>query len=80
MIISLNLRKSINILCSKSELPSPEEYELLDLTEILARQREILKKDGEIYVLNTSVLNPLDYNSQKMIEMMADLEHGNEER
>ena len=62
MIVMLNLRKVNRILTGSSDVPSVDAYRTINLAKVLELQRELLQKERLLYVLNTSVLNVVDFN------------------
>ncbi len=68
MIVKLNLRKVNRILTGSSEVPSTDAYRTIDLAKVLEAQRELLQRERLLYVLNTSVLNVVDFNPTMFTE------------
>ena len=62
MIVMLNLRKVNRILTGSSDVPSVDAYRTINLAKVLELQRELQQKERLLYVLNTSVLNVVDFN------------------
>lgn len=64
-IIQMNLKKNNLILYHDPSLPRTENYLTWKGEETLSEQMKKIDSDGTIYVLNTSIFIPVDYNPSR---------------
>ena len=65
-VIMMNLEKANRIL-GGTGVPSAAEYLGWGGSDIFAVQRRMLESEGKLYVLNTSLFNPVDFMPHRML-------------
>lgn len=76
-IIFMNVRKANKMLSGVSNLPGVDDYRSWEGIELLRIQRESFADDGVLFVLNTSVFYPIDFNPTMFLPQDAiDLDFG----
>lgn len=73
-----NLRKTNYILSGSDRVPSEEEYLGWTSDSILEKQMKLIDSSHEMYVLNTLMLYPVDYNLSMFIGFSSDVITGEE--
>ena len=73
-VVALNLIKANSIITGVKEMPALERYEK-DITQvcILAEECKAYSEEAELYVLNTSVFNSIDYNRERFYNRIKEL-------
>ncbi len=73
-VIVLNLRKANKVLNGDNGIPDHVIYDRITQSAILSRELEMFSITGELPVLNTSVFNAIDYNSEHFYRKVRELQ------
>lgn len=73
-IIAHHLKKANFILNDKYTIPSIEEFIDWNYTQIYDQQLELLKKEGQVYVLNTFLFNIIEYKPNQLLNQLINKE------
>ena len=58
----------------KYTIPSIEEFIDWNYTQIYDQQLELLKKEGQVYVLNTFLFNIIEYKPNQLLNQLINKE------
>ena len=73
-IIAHHIKKANFILSDKYTIPIVKEFIDWDYTKIYDQQLDLLKKEGQVYVLNTFLFNIIEYKPNQLLNQLINKE------